>query len=441
MAILPRLNAKQKSLLFVSFIIVFLAAYSLGSVFAAGSISDTTIEAGSLVSSAAYIIFTEGDTYYARNGVTGAIDKANSDAYTTIQYALTYGDSIFIKDGDYYLTTGLTRSSDTAVKIDGEGKGSHLIANANIDIITISGTGLYPLGNKHSIIQNLYFTGNGSSHTESAIKLVNCTSPSILNNYFDECYDAIELDSGGDSAISFNSITAWYHAGIVSSSSYENRIVSNHLFSSKGSAVGAANKKGITSASGQNIIADNCIEHVDGASADGIYSTGYYDTITGNTIDSMERHGIVVNYNSSVTDNRCWYNGGYGITAYGDDNTISENRCFDNMEYGIRLEATSDDSYVTNNYLHGNTAGSILVDGTGIFRDNNGFVTENWGSSTGTGGEQQIAHGLAGTPDYVFITNIEDGANGYLSSASNSTHMHITAVINQDYNWYAVYEP
>lgn len=71
------------------------------------------------------------------------------------------------------------------------------------------------------------------------------------------------------------------------------------------------------------------------------------------------------------------------------------------------------------------------------FRDNVGYVSQNSGSSTGTGAEQTIVHGLNKTPLKVILWNIENGANPYTSAASDGTNIYITAVNGNDYGWEA----
>lgn len=63
--------------------------------------------------------------------------------------------------------------------------------------------------------------------------------------------------------------------------------------------------------------------------------------------------------------------------------------------------------------------------------------SQNKGASTGTGSQQTIAHGLGTTPVYVLLTNLEDGANPYLSAATDATNIYVTAVSGKDYTWAA----
>ena len=72
-----------------------------------------------------------------------------------------------------------------------------------------------------------------------------------------------------------------------------------------------------------------------------------------------------------------------------------------------------------------------------VVKDNPGYVTENSGTSEGTGAEQTIAHGLAAIPNRVFFSNEDDGANPYQSSAADATNIYVTAVNVKKYHWKA----
>jgi hypothetical protein len=66
------------------------------------------------------------------------------------------------------------------------------------------------------------------------------------------------------------------------------------------------------------------------------------------------------------------------------------------------------------------------------------YVTENSGTSTGTGAQQTIAHGCKFTPTYdqVFLSERSTGlAIPYQSSAPDATNIYVTAVNLKTYNW------
>jgi len=59
------------------------------------------------------------------------------------------------------------------------------------------------------------------------------------------------------------------------------------------------------------------------------------------------------------------------------------------------------------------------------------------GTGTGSGAEQTIAHGCDFTPTkaQVCVSNIDDGANPYVSSNPNATSIFVTAVSTKVYRW------
>ena len=107
--------------------------------------------------------------------------------------------------------------------------------------------------------------------------------------------------------------------------------------------------------------------------------------------------------------------------------------------YGINISSGCNHNFITNNDLfEAGVSGAILDNGTGnIIKNNRGHTTKKSGSSTGTGAQQTIAHGLATTPAKVILWNIENGANPYQGSAASGTNIYITAGSAIDYGWEA----
>lgn len=66
-----------------------------------------------------------------------------------------------------------------------------------------------------------------------------------------------------------------------------------------------------------------------------------------------------------------------------------------------------------------------------------GIVEITSGTETGNAGQQTIAHGCAFTPTkaQVCVTNIDDGANPYLSAEPDATNIYVTAVNLKVYRW------
>jgi len=74
----------------------------------------TTIESGSMVETASYVVFRDGSTYFAKNGTTGAIDYSGTNASLLIQQtidALSYG-RIFFEPATYVMNSYITLTSN-----------------------------------------------------------------------------------------------------------------------------------------------------------------------------------------------------------------------------------------------------------------------------------------------------------------------------------------
>ena len=97
---------------------------------------------------ASYIIFTDGQKYYAKNGSSGMIEYSDADASNVIQYAI---DSLVGKWGTVVLAPGIYRLSKTITMYPGialrgfyagwftgsEGFGTILVGNFNAPIIKV----------------------------------------------------------------------------------------------------------------------------------------------------------------------------------------------------------------------------------------------------------------------------------------------------------------
>lgn len=148
----------------------------------------------------------------------------------------------------------------------------------------------------------------------------------------------------------------------------------------------------------------------------GIYVNGYWCTIHDVDISS-NTNGILVG------------GGGDFLILYG--NQIK------NHTTGLNFNAGCLNAQAYGNYFDNNTT-DVVNNGTNCrVHHNQGYITENKGSSTGTGAQQTIAHGLSYTPTAadIILWNIENGANPYHSAAPDATNIFVTAVINQDWGW------
>lgn len=132
-----------------------------------------------------YLIFQQGNTYYAKNGLNGSVDFWGSDAAAVIQNAMNANPengTIMIKDGYYPIdrTINLT----TATTLEGENKEIELTAVNGANFTPANGIpSIHPFLNlwdvHNVVIENIGFDGNG----------VNCTAIYIGA---DSSYDSID---------------------------------------------------------------------------------------------------------------------------------------------------------------------------------------------------------------------------------------------------------
>lgn len=126
-----------------------------------------------LKSVASYIVFKDGDKYYAKNGFTGIVEYSDVDATKVIQYAINQskkGGVVAFRPGTYYIKPQFTYHLQTrpyavGLTTDGadgliiEGNGARLVADVGTEII------LYVLNTSNSIIRNLVLDGNKDVQT------------------------------------------------------------------------------------------------------------------------------------------------------------------------------------------------------------------------------------------------------------------------------------
>ena len=156
-----------------------------------------------------YIIYTEGGTYYAKNGSTGVIDYSGADASTVIQAAhdgLPNGGKIFITAsvvGSYSGTLVIENSNiqllgATGNQLTHTGTGSAILVNGTVGayIENVMIDGLHIIGSggaEEDLIAAQY--GNNvvvkncilENSREEGVVYYDCTYSKILNNYFDNC--------------------------------------------------------------------------------------------------------------------------------------------------------------------------------------------------------------------------------------------------------------
>lgn len=208
--------------------------------------------------------------------------------------------------------------------------------------------------------------------------------------------------------------------------------------------------------SGKKTTVTNCVSTHNGEAGIAAFETNptepnlnvFVSNIVGNNgwtevYESVTYGGFRI-YNNSYTTlvgNIAYNNSLYGIHL----DLSNYTSVSDNLLFGSPTALKADNSNyneIKNNQLLGTIAGyaetSCIANN---LKFNSGFITNNIGSSSGTGAEQTIAHGLAGTPTNVILSNGDAISNPYQSSAADATNIYVTADNGETWYWSAIYEP
>jgi len=149
-------------------------------------------------------------------------------------------------------------------------------------------------------------------------------------------------------------------------------------------------------------------------------------------------HTVYVNRNCKLFDGRIKTVGThwYGLTVFpaeAIDNLIVRNVDIDVPDGVNAIRVVGDTYEVDWQDINVRLLTSTIVAETGTVKK----LFWNKGTATGTGAQQAIAHGCAFTPTkaQVILTNIDDGANPYLSADPDATNIYVTAVSGKEYRW------
>lgn len=351
---------------------------------------------------ASYVIFKEGSTFYARNGSTGKLDYSGSNAATVIQAAIdasgTYG-CIYCK-GSMDLSAKLTIDVATHQFLSLIFENFECTMNDNVILIDGGVTSKNWFG-------RLIGGGIQTSHatySSAAIKLVNVAYGTVKIGRLQPTVPVVPNSVGvhilGDAAgCLFNTIQVTALAG------YE----TGYLIESTPSGFANANT---------------------------FYDTVMYDVVTGT---KMINNGINTSGNHF-----------FNIQIEGTSNTLYGfyNQDEANIYYGCATidmpVGTLADFYTNaltgNNRprLYGCQASKSLISGSFIHFATTLYITENSGTSSGTGSEQTIAHGLSATPNRVYLTPSASGITVINENkAADATNIYPIVTSGKAYYWKA----
>lgn len=378
----------------------------------------TTIEPGSMVSSYSYLIFTDGLAYYARNGLTAAIDYSGTNAKQIIQFAMDSGTSIFIKSGTYLITpsTGTDGLTTTRTnEIYGE-KGTILEAGS-----LLTGDVIY-IVNDNTKISNIEIDGN--QYSQRGIDIWNSSNCIIQDCDIHNVKEyGISIVGAGDYA-NYNIIQrnyvhelygGTYGTGILITSSphatghqeYENKILNNVI-----SNVSEHGLKAYGTMEANNeealytLIQGNTISET---GATGISIQGRGNKAIGNNINNTAGAGIYTGEMAIISDNYIQL-GTNGISISGND-TIVSNNIISYCTAGIRI--AGDYNTLNNNLVLGGTTCLYVISGS----QNNIINGLQTASSTGTTVNEESG------ADYNIYTNIMAKYYIFLTGANSEVHL------------------
>jgi len=384
----------------------------------------------------------------------GRLEYYDTDAATVIQAAINAGICTYVKEGEYTISDTITISSANH-KLVGSGFGTIFKAanNLNKDIFRI-GT-----GNMFIQLQDFQIDGNSANNTSgrgislgesgsstwvwfTRLRIRDCkqnalysksTSPSS-GCYFVEGCRFSDAGGAGQHLVNLNGVA-------------DVQLINNH-FGGSGSGYDII----ILNNCARVVIAGNYIDYGGQHGVD-LYNCKYCRVLS-NQIEYNQKHGVriapvsaeyrynIIEGNNIALNNRANAATTDGINVDSTYNTIVGNCITDTTpyhRYGIREGASADYNVIKANVIDGVVTGGILKVGANtIVRNNIGHKTENSGSSTGTGAQQTIAHGLAVTPTRVYITPTATGVTeACLSAPSDETNIYVTVTNLKTYMWYA----
>jgi len=379
--------------------------------------------AGSNISVAEKILYVNAGTYYAVDGLTGAVTSGGDFdvLFTTVLAACVDGDTIYIKNGDYYVNAEITVNK--AVQIIGSGYDTTITASG-----VIAGAVL-KLTDSYIYVANLQIDCDGNANygirfyggSRCEAYRVDCEN-AVIDNF---CFDYTSQRTGSKLKQCIAGEAGRYNV-YVGADQTDNWITgctlkdSNYAGTIAGLALDAAgtqvndnhiwgNQYGIllapTTTVVREVITNNYIESNTDAN---IYNAGtchgaYDISITGNlfwaNVDDRPEYDIQLDVANPYFSSR------FTITG----NTF-QGQSFAN--YGVYLGSRGVSNTIVANTFNGYDTSSIYIGAVGnTISFNEGFITENRGTGAITSGSisDVITHLMDFTPTageiQVTITN------------------------------------
>jgi len=360
------------------------------------------------IETASYVVWTDGTTWFAKNGTTGQIDFEGAVAATVINSALAVANVhkvVLLMQEDWAILA--TLSVPAGVHLSGVGWKYALNYNADgycielagdnamvsdLKVVIVAGAGsggnrpncVYAANRANLNVTRCWLVGDETvaddgddfrqcgiffdtvtdsrislcrinGHKRNSISFDVCSYNTITGNNCSNNTDrAIFIFESHDNTIAGNTCNHT-DEGVFVEDSYENTIVGNTC-NHGGSGIFVYGSASDSNTVTGNTCNDNAI--------DGIHvEAGADNTVTGNTCRSNTEDGININWSkdNTIVGNICQSNSDHGIQLnHGDNNLVAANKCRNNGDWGIYL-TNSDYNKVSNNYTSENTVGSITI--------------------------------------------------------------------------------
>jgi len=307
---------------------------------------------------ASYIIWTDGSTYYAKNGITGAIDYSGADAATIIQSTIDtlhslWGGIISIKEGNYSISSAIQIYGRITIK--GSGTATTILRlanNADCNLFEFTGNTL----EWFFMLSDINLQGNKDNNAAGTGIYVEPTgegriSDGILERVISSYFD--------DDGIYIHQVWGWRFYDVITEYNDRDGIV---LYGDSNAELHAVKSLG-NGQDGLDLRATNC-------------------RIIGGEYSSNTAVGIYVR--SAVTDNhiigaRISANKLEGVLVYDDcDRTIITDNTMIGAgvsDYLVRVRAGVEDTVIVDNYIQGSQYRDIKNEGTRtIIKDNPGIA-------------------------------------------------------------------
>jgi len=127
-----------------------------------------------------YVIFQDGDVCKAKNQATGKIDFTSTTASTVINQAIAEGDTLYVKPGDYSLSSDVQVINKINAKIIGDSA-----------IIIGNGKKIVVKGDSYAVSQNIVV--QGLTIINGTLRIENSFGTTVSNMAFLNCSTALEL--------------------------------------------------------------------------------------------------------------------------------------------------------------------------------------------------------------------------------------------------------